>query len=64
MVIRGARQPEQLEPVDAMTAWCISETAMSEIDTMLDGMLTDPAGREFMAQEPSWEKREGARVMG
>ena len=45
----GARRPDQLEPVDAVTDWRLDSPAKGEIDRILRETITDPVGPEFMA---------------
>jgi aryl-alcohol dehydrogenase-like predicted oxidoreductase len=45
----GARRPEQLAPVDDVMGWHIDDSAMVEIDHILEQAIKDPVGPEFMA---------------
>ena len=45
----GARHPEQLRPVDAVTGWRLGASTKAEIDEILGETITDPVGPEFMA---------------
>jgi aryl-alcohol dehydrogenase-like predicted oxidoreductase len=45
----GARQPQQLEPVDEVAGWRLDGAARAEIDNILRRTVTDPVGPEFMA---------------
>jgi aryl-alcohol dehydrogenase-like predicted oxidoreductase len=45
----GARQPEQLQPIDQIMGWQLDASAQAEIDRILDESITDPIGPEFMA---------------
>ena len=45
----GARKPEQLDVIDDMSGWHLSEEDMKQIDTILKNTITDPVGPEFMA---------------
>jgi aryl-alcohol dehydrogenase-like predicted oxidoreductase len=45
----GARRPDQLEPVDSMFGWRLSQEDMADIDRILDETIDDPVGPEFMA---------------
>jgi aryl-alcohol dehydrogenase-like predicted oxidoreductase len=45
----GARHPDQLQPVDAVTGWRLDAPAKVEIDRILHETITDPIGPEFMA---------------
>jgi aryl-alcohol dehydrogenase-like predicted oxidoreductase len=45
----GARHPRQLVPVDQVAGWSLDAAAKAEIDRILDTLITDPTGPEFMA---------------
>jgi aryl-alcohol dehydrogenase-like predicted oxidoreductase len=45
----GARRPDQLAPVDAVSGWHIDEHDRAEIDRIVREEITDPVGPEFMA---------------
>jgi aryl-alcohol dehydrogenase-like predicted oxidoreductase len=45
----GARSPEQLRPLDEVTAWSLDADAKRAIDAILRETVTDPVGLEFMA---------------
>jgi aryl-alcohol dehydrogenase-like predicted oxidoreductase len=45
----GARRPEQLSPVTDVLGWHIDQSAMAEIDRILEQTIKDPVGPEFMA---------------
>jgi len=45
----GARHPDQLQPVDALTGWWLDAPAKAEIDRILRETIVDPVGPEFMA---------------
>jgi aryl-alcohol dehydrogenase-like predicted oxidoreductase len=45
----GARNPHQLDAVDAVMGWSIDDAAKAEIDRILSETVTDPIGPEFMA---------------
>ncbi|MCA1796553.1 MAG: aldo/keto reductase [Geobacteraceae bacterium] len=45
----GARNPEQLEPVDKVDGWSLDAATLKEIDTILQEEISDPVGPEFMA---------------
>jgi aryl-alcohol dehydrogenase-like predicted oxidoreductase len=45
----GARSPDQLRSVDAVTGWRLDPPAKAEIDRILRETITDPVGPEFMA---------------
>ncbi|MDY0147369.1 MAG: aldo/keto reductase, partial [Halothiobacillus sp.] len=49
----GARRPDQLEPVDAIFGWSLSDADQAEIDRILAETVTDPVGPEFMAPPES-----------
>ena len=48
----GARHPDQLQPVDAVTGWRLDAPAKAEINRILHETITDPIGPEFMAPPP------------
>ncbi len=45
----GARHPGQLDPVDGIDNFALSDDDMATIDRIIDQMVTDPVGPEFMA---------------
>jgi aryl-alcohol dehydrogenase-like predicted oxidoreductase len=45
----GARRPDQLRAVDAVTGWQIDADARADIDMILRETIADPVGPEFMA---------------
>jgi aryl-alcohol dehydrogenase-like predicted oxidoreductase len=45
----GARTPEQLDPVEEVSGWTLTEEDKTEIDRILDATIADPVGPEFMA---------------
>jgi aryl-alcohol dehydrogenase-like predicted oxidoreductase len=45
----GARNPDQLLPVDEVSGWQLDATAKADIDRILRETITDPIGPEFMA---------------
>ena len=45
----GARQPDQLVPVDNAIGWKLDAGALRAIDTIIRETVTDPVGPEFMA---------------
>ena len=45
----GARRADQLQAVDEVMGWRIDDSAMVEIDRILDDTIADPIGAEFMA---------------
>ncbi len=45
----GARHPEQLANVDEAMGWNLDDTAMKEIDKILEKCIPAPEGPEFMA---------------
>ncbi|WP_298218958.1 aldo/keto reductase [Halothiobacillus sp.] len=49
----GARRPDQLEPVDAIFGWSLTDADQAEIDRILAETVTDPVGPEFMAPPES-----------
>jgi aryl-alcohol dehydrogenase-like predicted oxidoreductase len=48
----GARQPDQLQPVDEVFGWSLDVAAKAEIDRILRETIADPVGPEFMAPPP------------
>jgi len=51
----GARTPDQLDPVDAVSGWSLTDDDRAEIDRILNETIDDPVGPEFMAP-PSREE--------
>lgn len=49
MALWGGRSPEQLEPVDEMMGWSLTEEDLQAIDAVLEETVRDPVGPEFMA---------------
>jgi aryl-alcohol dehydrogenase-like predicted oxidoreductase len=45
----GARRADQLAPISDVIGWRIDESAMAEIDRILQETVKDPVGPEFMA---------------
>jgi len=45
----GARHPAQIEPVDEIMGWSLDAPAKAEIDRILQELVTEPVGPEFMA---------------
>src|SRR5256712_2869719 len=45
----GARNPEQLAPLDQVVGWSLGADAQRAIDAFLRESVTDPVGPEFMA---------------
>lgn len=45
----GARRPAQLEPIEDVLDWSLSEGDFGAIDGILEETITDPVGPEFMA---------------
>lgn len=45
----GVRRPEQLEPLDRIFGWRLSDRDLQEIDTLISAAVSDPVGPEFMA---------------
>jgi aryl-alcohol dehydrogenase-like predicted oxidoreductase len=52
----GARTPDQLDPVDEVSGWSLTDEDLDAIDRILDETIDDPVGPEFMAP-PSREDR-------
>ena len=49
IAIWGGRRPEQMEPVEEITGWHITDDFKQEVDRILKEEIKDPAGPEFMA---------------
>ncbi|TWI58377.1 aryl-alcohol dehydrogenase-like predicted oxidoreductase [Pseudomonas duriflava] len=45
----GARKPEQIEGVEEAFGWSLTAKELAEIDGILNALVTDPVGPEFMA---------------
>ena len=45
----GARKPEQLQPINGVFGWHLNDMDFEEIDRIIEEMVTDPVGPEFMA---------------
>ncbi|GHB32077.1 aldo/keto reductase [Salinicola rhizosphaerae] len=45
----GARRPAQVEPLDEIDGWSLTDADMADIDAILAEHVTDPIGPEFMA---------------
>ncbi|XXX72407.1 aldo/keto reductase [Sorangium sp. So ce134] len=45
----GARQPEELAPLNDVMGWSLDDEARAHIDVLLTGAVRDPVGPEFMA---------------
>jgi aryl-alcohol dehydrogenase-like predicted oxidoreductase len=45
----GARDPDQLQPVDAVSGWSLDDRTKAEIERILLQEIRDPVGPEFMA---------------
>src|SRR5262249_47342614 len=45
----GARHPGQLRPTADVGGWSLDESDKVEIDRILNELITDPVGPEFMA---------------
>jgi aryl-alcohol dehydrogenase-like predicted oxidoreductase len=45
----GARRPDQIDPVREVMGWSLDAQAMQEIDRILETMVRNPVGPEFMA---------------
>ena len=45
----GARKPEQLENIDKIEGWKLSESDFEEIDKMISALVKNPIGPQFMA---------------
>jgi aryl-alcohol dehydrogenase-like predicted oxidoreductase len=49
VALMGARRPSQLEPIDQVMGWKLTNDAIREIDRIVRAMVTDPVGPEYMA---------------
>jgi len=45
----GARRPDQLDAISEIDGWHLTESDMAQIDRIIDAVVTDPVGPEFMA---------------
>ena len=45
----GARRPDQLDAIEGVFGWTLSETDLAEIERILTTRIQDPVGPEFMA---------------
>jgi aryl-alcohol dehydrogenase-like predicted oxidoreductase len=45
----GARRPDQLQPVDAISGWSVDAAGRADIERILREAIADPVGPEFMA---------------
>ncbi len=45
----GARKPEQLAPLDRTFGWKLDQTALKEIDDILNETIEEPVGASFMS---------------
>ncbi|MCF8301858.1 MAG: aldo/keto reductase [Bacteroidales bacterium] len=45
----GGRRPDQMDSIDDIMGWHIDESAMIEIDNIINSAITNPVGPEFMA---------------
>ena len=52
----GARKPDQLDAVNEIPGWSISDDDMNRIERILNETITDPVGPEFMAPPKRREK--------
>jgi aryl-alcohol dehydrogenase-like predicted oxidoreductase len=48
----GARRPDQLDPIDGVTDFALTEDDYGAIDGLLTATIQDPVGPEFMAPPP------------
>lgn len=56
MAIWGGRKPEQMEGIDGVLRWNLTEDAMREVDRIVEEFVKDPVGPEFMAPPARQEK--------
>ena len=52
----GIRRADQIDPLEQILGWSLSEQDKQEINALINGELSEPVGPEFMA--PSSRKRE------
>ena len=45
----GARKPEQLSEVDEVTSWSLNKESLEKIDVIIENIIKDTIGPEFMA---------------
>lgn len=45
----GARRPDQVDPVERIADWTLSDEEIEEIECIVDEHVQDPVGPEFMA---------------
>jgi len=45
----GARRPDQLDAVEQVSGWSLTDDDLDEIDRILDETIEDPVGPDFMA---------------
>jgi aryl-alcohol dehydrogenase-like predicted oxidoreductase len=58
----GARHPGQLDPIEQAMGWSLSSGDRAEIDSIVRGAITDPAGPEFMAPQARAQDAAAAQV--
>ncbi len=58
MALWGARHPGQLDAIDKISGWSLSEADSEKIREIVAETVTDPVGPEFMAP-PDRKKKEG-----
>jgi len=49
VALRGARRPDQLDAVEQVSGWSLTDDDLDEIDRILDETIEDPVGPDFMA---------------
>lgn len=49
IAIWGGRSPEQMDPINDILGWQITEEFKAEVDKILEETIQDPVGPEFMA---------------
>ena len=62
----GARQPDQLDPLDGVMGWKLDASGLAEIDRIVREFVKDPVGPEFMAPPARHELfgKESAQALG
>ena len=53
----GARRPDQLEALQGVFGWTLTDKDRDELERIIDDAVSDPVGPEFMAP-PSRKERE------
>ena len=59
----GARRPDQLDPIDEVMGWHLSREERDQIARIVNEVIVDPVGPEFMAPPAAVDRRHDAPVM-